>query len=151
MKFVRPTFVSGLLTLTFLVASHAESTLQMTVYRSPTCSCCWKWIEYIRQSGVSVKEVRTEQMAEIKRKFSIPEKLQSCHTAYMAGHVIEGHVPVEDVKKMLKSGPSVMGISVPGMPEGSPGMEVEGNSDDFTVISFDKNGKTVFLSNYPGK
>ena len=121
---------------------------EMTVYRSPTCGCCGKWIEHMKKHGFLIKDVQTEDMEAVKRRLGVPKELASCHTAVVEGYVIEGHVPAGDVKKLLKAKPAVAGLSAPGMPAGSPGMEMGGGKGRFSVIAFDKQGKTSKFSEY---
>ncbi|MEE9355243.1 MAG: DUF411 domain-containing protein [Methylococcaceae bacterium] len=113
---------------------------EMVVYRSPTCGCCAKWIEHLKQENFNIKDIVTDDMDSIKSQYKIPRKLSSCHTAVIDGYVIEGHVPAEDIKTLLTSKADVVGITVPGMPVGTPGMEMGGKKDPFDVISFDKQG-----------
>ena len=124
-----------------LVAEEAGKPLEMTVYRSPTCGCCSKWLEHAKQNGFKINDVISEDMETIKARFGVPEKLASCHTAIIDGHVIEGHVPASDIQKLLQSQSSLTGIAAPGMPMGSPGMEMGGQQDAYKVVSFDKEGK----------
>jgi hypothetical protein len=95
----------------------------MTVYKTPTCGCCAKWVEHMKQAGfrVVVKEVPTT--AQARKDAGIPEKYGSCHTGIVNGYAIEGHVPAADVQRLLKLKPKAVGLAVPGMPMGSPGME----------------------------
>lgn len=130
-----------------LAAEEAGKPMEMTVYRSPTCGCCGKWLEHAKQSGFKINDVISEDMDAIKARFGIPEKLASCHTAVVDGYVVEGHVPAADIQKLLQSKAKVAGIAAPGMPMGSPGMEMGGQQDAYKVVSFDKEGKfEVFAS-----
>lgn len=116
---------------------------QMTVYKSATCGCCSKWVEHMQANGFEVKSVNVEDVDKVKRDNGVPQSAASCHTGLVNGYVVEGHVPADAVLKMLKEKPSIAGIAVPGMPMGSPGMEVpSGQKDKYDIISFDKNGKT---------
>jgi hypothetical protein len=121
---------------------------EMTVYRSPTCGCCGKWIEHMKKHGFAIKDVQTADMDAVKRKLGVPKALESCHTAVIGGYVIEGHVPAGDVKKMLQTKAAVAGLAAPGMPAGSPGMEMGGRKDSFSVMAFDKNGKIQTFTQY---
>jgi hypothetical protein len=114
---------------------------EMTVYKSPTCGCCGKWIEHMKAAGFQVKVVDLDDLSEIKQASGVPMRLRTCHTALVGQYVIEGHVPADLVKKFLAEKPAAAGIAVPGMPAGSPGMEVEGRKDAYEVMLFDKNGK----------
>lgn len=118
----------------------------MTVYKSPTCGCCSKWIQHMRDEGFEVKSTDVPDVNPIKKENGVPSDAWSCHTALVSGYVLEGHVPVSAVRKLLKEKPKVAGIAVPGMPMGSLGMEVpSGQVEAYNVVSFDKAGKmTVF-------
>ncbi len=113
----------------------------MMVYKSPTCGCCSKWVDHLRAAGMEVKTTDSDDMGSIKERFGVPGKLSSCHTAVVGGYIIEGHVPFEDIQRLLKERPDAAGLSVPAMPIGSPGMEVEGRpADKYNVLLFDANG-----------
>lgn len=115
----------------------------MEVFKSPTCGCCAKWVDHVREGGFTVKvtELGDEALSALKEKHGIPRTAQSCHTGIVNGYVIEGHVPVTEVHRLLKEKPVVAGIAVGGMPTGSPGMEVAGQKPQtYNVVTFDKNG-----------
>jgi hypothetical protein len=118
------------------------------VYKSPTCGCCSKWVEHLRASGFTVRTTDTEDVASLKASHRVPRQVQSCHTALVDGYVIEGHVPATDVQRLLAERPVITGLTVPGMPVGSPGMEVaSGKTEPYDVVAFDKSGTTrVFAS-----
>ena len=103
-----------------VAVAAAES---LTVYKSPTCGCCTKWEDYMRDNGFVVTSVATNDLDPIKKRYGIAPTDQSCHTGIVAGYVVEGHVPVADVRRMLAERPRIRGIAAPGMPQGSPGME----------------------------
>jgi hypothetical protein len=113
----------------------------VTVYKSPTCGCCGKWVEHMRANGFEVTVNDMPDVAPIKDKQGVPSALRSCHTALVGGYAIEGHVPADLVKKLLKEHPNAAGIAVPGMPMGSPGME-GATKDTYNIVLFDKGGKT---------
>lgn len=120
---------------------------EVTMYKDPNCGCCGKWADHMRANGFKVKEVISTQMGAIKHEAGVPRALGSCHTATVGGYVVEGHVPATDVRRMLDSRPAIAGISAPGMPQGSPGMEGPYPPDRYDVISFDaKGGTAVFAS-----
>lgn len=124
------------------VRLSAQGKPQMTVYKSSTCGCCSKWVEHMQANGFDVKAIDVEDLDKVKKERGVPAAAQSCHTALVNGYVVEGHVPASAVKKMLAEKPAIVGIAVPGMPMGSPGMEVpSGQKDKFDVVSFDKAGK----------
>jgi len=115
----------------------------ITVYKSPTCDCCKKWISHLEDNGFKVKSVNMNNVVPKKIEFGITRQTASCHTAVVEGYVIEGHVPANDIKRLLKDRPKgVRGLAVPGMPVGSPGMEQGDRKDPYAVLSIDKQGQT---------
>ncbi len=98
--------------------------------------------------GFVVNDVPSEGMDSIKEKLGVPKSLQSCHTAVVDGYVVEGHVPAGDVKKLLVTKPKAVGLAAPGMPSGSPGMEMDGSKPNFSILLFDKQGKTQTFHEY---
>ena len=124
---------------------------RMIVYKSPTCGCCSLWIEHLERNGFEVEARDHPAMAPIKQELGVPQPLVSCHTAVIAGRVVEGHVPADVIRDFLADEDAYTnwaGIAVPGMPVGSPGMEVEGRpADAYDIIAFDHEGNTtVFAS-----
>jgi hypothetical protein len=119
-----------------LVATAAE----VVVYKDPSCGCCVKWVEHLKRSGFEVTVHDDPAMDQIKKREGIPADLGSCHTAVIEGYKIEGHVPAAAISRLLKERPPVAGLSVPGMPMGSPGMEGP-TSNAYDVVSFDAKGK----------
>ena len=115
----------------------------MTVYRDPSCGCCEAWAAIARDAGYRVSVVDHPDMAAIKRQFGVPEELLSCHTTVAGDYAIEGHVPIEDVRRLLDKRPAgIKGIAVAGMPLGSPGMEVpDGTKEPFMMMAFDRTGR----------
>jgi len=115
------------------------------VTKDPTCGCCSGWADHIRTAGFPVEVIETADLSGIKARLGVPPELASCHTAEIAGFVIEGHVPASAVKRLLHGRPEARGLAVPGMPVGSPGMEVKGEAPDhFDVILFGPAGQRVF-------
>ncbi len=132
-----------------VVASVAKAGPEIVMYKSPTCECCTGWAEHLRQAGFTVIENKQEDMDAIKTKYGVPENLASCHTAIVDGYVIEGHVPAADVTRLLKERPEVRGLTAPGMPMQSPGMQSSGlQPKNYNVLTFDKNGKASVFSHY---
>lgn len=135
-------------------ASRAAPTLPaMTVYKSESCGCCHNWVAHVRAAGFTVRDVNTNDLAGVKREMGIPSRLASCHTVVVGSYVVEGHVPADDVKKLLRDKPAgVRGLAVPGMPIGSPGMEqgpVSGY-ERYDVLAFTPAGTTtVFATHGP--
>ncbi|MGR9106864.1 MAG: DUF411 domain-containing protein [Gammaproteobacteria bacterium] len=122
--------------------------IQITVYRSPNCGCCGFWLEHLKKHNFLVTDIKTEDVNSVKQQYGVTPQLASCHTALVDGYVIEGHVPAEDIRKLLAEKPDVAGLSVPGMPQGTPGMEMGGKKEPFSVISFDKDGKEAHFTDY---
>src|SRR5438045_2015807 len=103
--------------------ARRDTTTVITVYKDPNCGCCMKWIEHLSKSGFVVMPKDMTKMDEVKSTMRVPKELQSCHTGVVDKYVIEGHVPADVIKKFLAEKPTDLGLAVPGMPSGSPGME----------------------------
>lgn len=126
-----------------------QPTRTMHIYRSPTCGCCSNWVGYVQEHGYTVTVEDVQDMAAIKAEHNVPESTWSCHTALIDGYVVEGHVPVEDIERLLRERPDVAGIAAPGMPTGSPGREVDGVAPQpFDVVTFDAAGATEVFSSH---
>ncbi|MGH7998495.1 MAG: DUF411 domain-containing protein [Brasilonema sp.] len=119
-----------------------------TVYRSPDCTCCGGWIDHLKAHGFQIKDFPTPDIDAVKQKYNVPDNLASCHTAIVNGYVIEGHVPAQDIKRLLQEKPNVLGLSVPQMPVGTPGMEMGNQKDPFTVFAFDNKSRTAVFNKY---
>jgi hypothetical protein len=130
--------------------TRAAAKPHLAVYKSPTCGCCGKWIEYMRSKGFTATTTDLADVAPIKIKNQVPARLQSCHTSLVGGYVIEGHVPAEDVRRLLKERPAIVGLAAPGMPAGSPGMDVP-SSPPYEVLAFDKDGRTTVYATHTPK
>lgn len=128
----------------------ADKPVDIVVYRSPTCDCCGKWLEHLKKNNFNVKDIVTEDVQAIKNKYGVSEAMASCHTAIVDGYVIEGHVPANDIMKLLKTKPKIVGIAVPGMPSGTPGMEMGDRKDAYNVMSFDKKNHYEIFNSYEG-
>lgn len=128
----------------------AGKPVDIVVYRSPTCNCCGKWLEHLKKNNFNVKDIITDDVQVIKHKYGVSEAMASCHTAIVDGYVIEGHVPASDIMKLLKTKPKIVGIAVPGMPSGTPGMEMGDKKDSYNVMSFDKENHFGIFSSYEG-
>jgi len=137
--------IAGLLAALTLSVG-AAGTDEVVVYKSPTCGCCKQWIKHLEANGFTVKAKDVANVNPYKAKNGVPMRLASCHTAKVGGYVIEGHVPAADIKRLLKERPKVTGLTVPGMPEGSPGMEGP-HPQRYDVLTFDADGRiSVFAS-----
>lgn len=123
---------------------HAE---EIMVYKSPTCGCCKKWVKHLEKEGFKVTTKDSRDMKPIKEKFGVKPQFQSCHTAKVGKYFIEGHVSASDIKKLLKEKPDIKGLSVPGMPMGSPGMEGH-KKDKYNVLAIDKSNKATIFSKH---
>ncbi len=122
----------------------------VTVYKSPRCGCCGKWVNHLRENGFNVIVKNEDNMNRIKRRFQIPGTLRSCHTATIGDYVIEGHVPAGSIKKMLDAQMPIRGLAVPGMPMGSPGME-GAHPVRFAVLQFDADQTATVFEKIQGK
>jgi hypothetical protein len=132
----------------FIVLQKVNAEPEMTVYKSATCGCCKKWVEHMEDNGFRVNAIDVLDMDLIKQRYGVNREAASCHTALIDGYIIEGHVPAFDVKRLLAEKPDVQGLFVPGMPAGSPGMEMGDRVDKYSVISLDKNGNAHVFNQY---
>jgi hypothetical protein len=119
----------------------APAKVEGTVYLSPTCGCCSKWVEHMQAAGFNLKREVTEQLETVPVRQRVPATVRTCHTAVIGNYLIEGHVPADVVQKLLREKPAIAGIAVPGMPPGSPGMESP-NPRSYSVIAFKADGTT---------
>jgi hypothetical protein len=140
--------VAGLVSLGGLVAAQRPATPTVEVFKSPTCGCCAIWVKHLAAHGFATKVTDVEDMTEVKAKYGVPGRLQSCHTAVVNGYVLEGHVPAADVHRLIKERPAVAGVAVPGMPIGSPGMEQGNVVQPYSVLAFTKQGQTSVFASY---
>ena len=132
-------------------ARSAASSDHVTVYRIKTCGCCSKWMDHLRGAGFTVTEHVVETREAAPPRAKVPEALRSCHTAEVGGYIVEGHVPANVVKDLLKQRPPIVGLAVAGMPAGSPGMESD-RPEPYNVVAFNAKGGTyVFASIDPMK
>lgn len=130
-------------------ATSVASLPTMTIYKSPSCGCCKNWVEHVKQEGFAVEVHDLDDMAEIKNEAGVPADARSCHTAIVAGYTIEGHVPAATIKRLLDEKPKVAGLAVPGMPVGSPGMEVPGQAPDkYDVLAYQQDGSTAVYASH---
>ena len=124
---------------------RASAGTPMLVYKDPNCGCCHNWVEIMRNAGFEVSVRDTRDMNSIKTRYKVGRQLTSCHTAMVGGYVVEGHVPADVIRKLLADKPKVLGIAVPGMPVGSPGMEGT-PKQPYEVLTFDAAGKTTVFA-----
>jgi len=128
------------LLLTTGISAQAEEALKATLYKNPQCGCCEGYADYLRQNGFEVDVKPTNDLTQISREAGVPENFQGCHTTFINGYVVDGHVPVNIVRKLLSERPDVAGVTLPGMPLGSPGMGGE-KTAPFEVYAVTKDGK----------
>ncbi|WP_429082007.1 DUF411 domain-containing protein [Aeromonas bivalvium] len=137
--------------LALMVAGTSLSALAaepMTVYKSQYCGCCEQWVKHMQDNGFELKVVNTEQLDPIKVQHGVTPQLASCHTALVDGYVVEGHVPAADVRRMLEQKPAIRGLTIPGMPQSAPGMDIPGQA--YQVLAIDEAGQTAVWASYPG-
>ncbi|RVQ50499.1 DUF411 domain-containing protein [Sinorhizobium meliloti] len=132
-------FVSLAALIAFASPALADP-LQGTLYKNPQCGCCEGYAAYLRENGFNVDVKPTNDLLEISRKAGVPEDMQGCHTMFIDGYVVDGHVPVNVVRKLLKEKPPIAGITLPGMPMGSPGMAGT-KTEPFVIYTVPKDGK----------
>jgi hypothetical protein len=138
----------GAMAFTAVPALAADALPPVEVFRNPTCGCCGAWIDHLKAAGFDVKVTMVEDTGVARRKYGLPDTFGSCHTAVVAGYVVEGHVPAADVRKLLAMKPRAVGLAVPGMPIGSPGMEMGSRKDPYQVLLVDKQGRERVFSSY---
>jgi len=131
------------------VATADPNAPTITVYKTATCGCCKLWVSYLQENGYNVvaKDISDAELTSFTRDKGVPDELSSCHTAIVNGYVLEGHVPVADIKKMLAEKPNIIGLTVPGMVPGTPGMP-GATPQHYDVLAIDKQGhSTVYSKN----
>ena len=135
-QLIRLTAMAALLAVS---SPTLAETIKATMYKNPECSCCEGYAAYLRRNGFEVDVKPTNDLAEISRKSGVPQQLQGCHTMFVNGYVVDGHVPINTVRKLLSEKPAIAGIALPGMPLGSPGM---GGTKEapFTIYAITKDG-----------
>jgi hypothetical protein len=136
---MKKTILSLMLITSSIFAMEGKT---MTVYKSPFCGCCSDWIDIMKSKGFKVDVIETNEVNNIKQKAGLQAGQTSCHTAFVDGYVVEGHVDYSAVKKMLVEKPNILGITVPGMPIGSPGMEQGNTKQAYNILYVNKDGST---------
>lgn len=143
-------FLTVLKLATLLASGVAAATEPaVTVYKSPTCGCCSKWIDHLEESGFEVAAVDLADLRQVKVMAGIAPEQASCHTARVGDYVIEGHVPAGDIRRLLLEQPPARGLAVPGMPPGSPGMEAP-NPQTYQVLLIGRDGSTSVFATHGG-
>lgn len=133
----------GAASLGATLQAHADQLPEVVVHRDPSCGCCGAWAAHLRRAGFPVKIVETGNLNAVKQRLRVPADLISCHTAEVLGYVVEGHVPVTAIQRLLAEKPQATGLAVPGMPIGSPGME-GGVPETYEVVLFGPQGRRTF-------
>jgi hypothetical protein len=128
-----------------VVAAHAADVVR--VYKNPTCGCCIKWVEHLRQNGFTVEVDNVDDTTAYRERLGMPNRYGSCHTATVNGYTIEGHVPAREIKRLLKEKPNAIGLAVPAMVPGSPGMEGP-RSFPYQVLLVQRDGQASVYQNY---
>jgi hypothetical protein len=138
-------FATSGLIVTLRAPLATEILPKMVVTKDPNCGCCTGWVKHVQAAGFNVAVVESPEVNRLKTRLGVPEALASCHTAEIGGYVIEGHVPPAAIKRLLAEKPDGRGLAVPGMPVGSPGMEVEGvEPDTYEVVLFGPSGQRTY-------
>jgi hypothetical protein len=141
--------IASLILLAISSPSQSSGAL-VTVFKTPTCACCGKWVEHLRANGFTVKVQEVNDTSGYEKQYRVPGTVVSCHTAVVNGYTIEGHVPASEIKRLLNERPKAVGLAVPGMPVGSPGMEAA-HSEAYSVLVFDESGHTSVYARYPAQ
>lgn len=121
----------------------------ITVWKTPNCGCCKEWVKHLQKNGFEVVTHDVNDTGPIRQKAGLAEKFGSCHTALLGGYVLEGHVPAQDIHRLLREKPNALGLAVPGMPLGSPGMEMGPGRDAYEVVLVLKDGNSRTFQSYP--
>ncbi|MBA3835039.1 MAG: DUF411 domain-containing protein [Sphingomonas sp.] len=145
---IRRKILVALAPLALLACAQSAVAATLQVTKTATCGCCDGWVEHMKKAGFDVKVRVVGDMAATAARLGVPDQLRSCHSTEVGGYAIEGHVPAADIKRLLASKPKAVGIAVPGMVVGSPGMEQGGRSQPYQVLLFDKSGRTKVFATY---
>jgi hypothetical protein len=135
--------------LTALSVRAAPTLPQVEVFKNPSCGCCGAWADHMKAAGFPVKVTVVEDTGAVRQRLGMPDRFGSCHTATVSGYTLEGHVPAEEVKRLLALKPKAVGLAVPSMPPGSPGMEMGSRKDPYDVFLIDKRGHETVFASYP--
>ena len=130
-----------LVPLALAACGEAAAAQTVVVVKTPTCGCCGAWVDHLRAAGFEVTVTDVEDVTPTARQLGVPDDLRSCHTASIGGYAVEGHVPVEDIRRLLAERPDAAGIAVPGMPIGSPGMEMGERREPYQTLLFRRDGQ----------
>lgn len=148
----RRPFLNGAGALAAFAALPTLATLtpmEVQVFKSPYCGCCGAWIDHMRSAGFAIKVTEVDDTTAARKRLGMPERFGSCHTAAVDGYVLEGHVPATEVKRLVATRPKAIGLAVPSMPPGSPGMEAAGRKVPYQVLLVDLSGRASVYASYP--
>lgn len=137
-----------LLPLLFAAWSGMAAAATIVVHKTPWCGCCVKWVEHLQAEGFTVEVRELEDLDPVAQELGVPDALRSCHTAEVAGYAIEGHVPAADIRRLLEEKPQAAGLSVPGMPIGSPGMEQGDRREPYASVLFTRDGNMSIFARH---
>lgn len=139
---MRPRLSSlALIALLGTVPAWAQTATKVDIYKSPTCECCAKWIAHMQKNGFKVEAHVVDDVPAARKKLGMPDKLGSCHTSKIGDYVVEGHVPAQDIQRLLKEKPKALGLAIPSMPPGVPGMDIP-NSPPYETLLVQADGTT---------
>ncbi len=142
--------LAALSALLMSTLAQAAELIPIDVHRDANCGCCKKWIAHLESNGFKVNDHVESNMSEVKQRLGVAPRLASCHTGVIDGKFVEGHVPADQVLALRKRD-DLLGIAAPGMPMGSPGMEMDGSSDAYQVIGLTRDGEDVVVADYPAR
>jgi hypothetical protein len=129
-------------------AASSEAVPSIDVFKNPSCGCCTAWVEHLREHGFTVRVHETADLAAVRQRLDLADALASCHTARVAGYALEGHVPAADIQRLLVQRPVAVGLAVPGMPMGAPGMQMGARTQPYDVLLVDASGATRVYAHY---
>lgn len=142
--------LSAMAVLALISCTQAAAATVIDVTKTPWCGCCSEWVERMQEAGFTMTVNNVDDMTPTARAAGVPDTLRSCHTARVDGYTIEGHVPAADIRRLLQERPDAVGLSVPGMPAGSPGMEVAGRADTYQTVLIMKDGRHRVWATHQG-
>lgn len=148
----RRALLLALAALPFASLAQKQPKVLVEVWKDPNCGCCKFWVAHMEQNGFAVKVNETSNTAAVRAKLGVPDQFGSCHTALVGGYAIEGHVPAREIQRLLKEKPVAVGLSVPGMPIGSPGMDLpayNGRRDAYDVVLLTRDAAPRVYASYP--
>ena len=137
----------GLVVLLSMAPAWAQTTPTVDVYKSPSCDCCGKWITHMKKAGFKVDVHEVDNIPASRKKLGMPDRLGSCHTSKVGNYVVEGHVPAQDIQRLLKEKPKALGLAIPSMPPGVPGMDIP-NSPPYETLLIQADGTTSVFAKH---